>query len=431
VDGELIYEGEHILEVRTIPADGQPAPDAEDLGEAVLMPGFVNVHTHLEYTVMRGLLEDIAFFPWIRALTARKQALNEEDWRASATLGAAEAVAGGVTTIGDCTDSGAALEGAKTLGLGGVIYQEVFGIDEAESVEAICADLHHKVEALQRAAAGTRLRVGVSPHAPYTVRPALFRAVMAYALTKALPVCVHAAESQAEAELIRRGSGPMAEMFAQRGIEWEIPGGSPVQYLHSLGVLGHRTLLVHGVQLSASDRRLIRETGTAWAHCPKSNAKLGNGIASYGLLRQCYAQSPPRIGLGSDSVVSNNTMDLFEEMRFAVLAQRGRRRSFEAMTAKEAVEMATIGGARALGLDQQIGSLEPGKRADILVVRVDGLHTMPCYDPYSAVVYAGSARDVTRTIIGGETIYDRGAFTRIHMEPILARVREVANKLRR
>lgn len=429
-NGEVIYEGEHILEVRAIPIDGQPAPDAEDFGEAVLMPGLVNVHTHLDYTVMRGLLEDMAFFPWIRQLTARKQALRGEDWLASATLGAAEAVAGGVTTIGDCTDSGAALEGAKILGLGGVIYREVFGIDEAESIEAICTNLHRKVEALQKAACGTRLRVGISPHAPYTVRPGLFRAVMEYAQENALPICVHAAESQAEAELIRRGTGPIAEMFAKRGIAWEVPGSTSVQYLHRLGVLGNQTLLVHGIQLSASDPRLIRETGAAWAHCPKSNAKLGNGIASYGLLRQCYIPHPPRIGLGSDSVASNNTMDLFEEMRFAVLVQRGRRRSFQAMTAKEAVEMATIGGARALGMESEVGSLEPGKRADILVVRIDGLHAVPCYDPYSALVYTGSARDVARTIIGGETIYDQGKFTRLDIGPVSARVREAAEKMR-
>src|SRR5207248_5323448 len=126
--GEVVVEDSRIAEVRPVPVDGRPAEDARDLGDAILMPGLVNVHTHLDYTVMRGLLEDIDFFPWIRELTARKEALDEADWIASATIGAAEGVAGGVTTIGECTDSGAGLLGAKKLGLRGIVYREVFGI---------------------------------------------------------------------------------------------------------------------------------------------------------------------------------------------------------------------------------------------------------------------------------------------------------------
>src|SRR5581483_715444 len=138
-DAEVVIEGDRILEVR--PASAASGSDVRDFGEAVLLPGLVNVHTHLDYTVMRGLLEDIEFFPWIRELTARKAALTWEDWVASATWGAAEAVAGGVTTIGDCTDSGAAFWGAKALGLSGVIYQEVFGIDELRPVAEIVEEL--------------------------------------------------------------------------------------------------------------------------------------------------------------------------------------------------------------------------------------------------------------------------------------------------
>jgi cytosine/adenosine deaminase-related metal-dependent hydrolase len=427
-NGEVVVEGERIAEAR--PAPAAPAPDARDFGEAVLMPGLVNVHTHLDYTVMRGLLEDIAFFPWIRELTARKAALDEQDWIASATLGAAEAVAGGVTTLGDCTDSGAALLGAKALGLRGIVYQEVFGIDESQSVPEIMAELRLKVRALRRQAAGTRLRIGVSPHAPYTVRPALFRALNVYAEEENLPVCIHAAESEAESAWIREGTGPIGEMCAQRGIPWDPPGVSPVSYLHALGALTPRTLLVHGVQLAEDDPPLVRAAGAAWAHCPKSNAKLGNGIADMTLLRACGPPDAPRIGLGSDSVASNNTMDLFEEMRFAALAQRALRRDWRAMTAREAVEMATVGGARALGLEGEIGSLEPGRQADLIAVRADGLHALPCYDPYSALVYAGSARDVAMTMIAGEVVYEYGAFPKIALSPLRARLLDAVRKIR-
>ena len=140
-NGEVIIEASEIVEVRQPPLHGAPTPDSLDFGEAIIMPGLVNVHTHLDYTLMRGRLEDIDFFSWIRQLTARKSVLDEQDWVASATMGAAEAVAGGVTTIGECTDSGAALIAAKAMGLRGVVYQEVFGIDETRSVEEIVREM--------------------------------------------------------------------------------------------------------------------------------------------------------------------------------------------------------------------------------------------------------------------------------------------------
>src|SRR5262249_21442654 len=142
------------------------------------------------------------------------------------------------TTLGDCTDSGAALYGAKALGLGGIVYQEVFGIDERQGVPEIVAELQEKVARLQEAAAGTLLSIGISPHAPYTVRPGLFQALALYARQEVLSVCIHAAESRAEAELLRSGTGPIAEMFTRRGIAWQAPGISTVAYLERFDILG-------------------------------------------------------------------------------------------------------------------------------------------------------------------------------------------------
>jgi cytosine/adenosine deaminase-related metal-dependent hydrolase len=427
-NGEVVIEDERIVEVR--PSRDAAITGVRDFGEAVIMPGLVNVHTHLDYTLMRGLLEDVDFFPWIRELTARKAVLEEADWVASATMGAAEAVAGGVTTIGECTDSGAALIGAKRLGLRGIVYQEVFGIDESQTVEEIVSELDLKVRALRWQASGTHLRIGVSPHAPYTVRPELFRALAAYAEKDDLPVCVHAAESQAESDLLRDACGTIAEMYARRGITWSAPGCTTVEYLDSLGVLGPRTLLVHGVQVSAQDREVVRRAGAAWAHCPKSNAKLGNGIAALGLMLGCGPSDTPRVGLGSDSVASNNTIDMFEEMRFAVLLQRARSRRYDAMTSRQAVELATIHGARALGMEDLIGSLEPGKQADVTAVRLDSVPTLPVYDPYNALVYAGSARDVEMTMVAGHVLYDRGRFTYGGIDEARATLASAAQKMR-
>ncbi len=441
-EGEVIIEGDRIVEVH--PAKARSGSGARDLGDAILMPGLVNVHTHLDYTVMRGLLEDIPFFPWIRELTSRKAGLTWEDWIASATMGAAEAVAGGVTTIGDCTDSGAACQGAKALGLSGIIYQEVFGIDTRRTTAEIVAELANKVSRLRRECAGTLLEPGIAPHAPYTVRAELFQALNDYARREALPVCVHAAESRAEAELLRSGVGAIAEMFARREIQWQAPGVSTVAYLDGLGILGPHTLLVHGVNVSAGDRHLIRQQNVAWAHCPKSNAKLGNGVAPLGILcdfRRHEDETRPvnfgRMGLGSDSVASNNTMDLFEEMRFAVLMQRGARHRIEALSAQEAVEIATIGGARALNREHEIGTLEPGKRADLCAVRVNELHSAPAYDPYNALVYSARALDVILTLIAGQVRYDSeagsgplGRFANVDLAPARAQLQLAAQKMR-
>jgi cytosine/adenosine deaminase-related metal-dependent hydrolase len=441
-NGEVVVEGDRIVAVEQ--AEGPGSAEVQDFGDAILMPGLVNVHTHLDYTLMRGLLEDIPFFPWIRELNARKAALTAEDWIASATWGAAEAVAGGVTTIGDCTDSGAAVVGAKRLGLGGIVFQEVFGIDLRQTVPEILAEMEVKLEAHRAAMVGTLLSVGISPHAPYTVRAELMRALGAAAAAAELPLCIHAAESVAETTLFRSGSGAIAEMFQRRGIDWLPPAQSVVAYLETQGVLSPRTLLVHGVQVAAADRERMRRTGAAWAHCPKSNAKLGNGVAPLEILFDHpapYATETAglgvRVGLGSDSVAGNNTMDLFEEMRFAVLMQRGVGRRLSGLTAQAAVEMATLGGAEALGMARQVGSLEIGKRADLCVVGLDDLHCAPAYNPYNALVYAARAADVLFTMIGGTIQYDRclGArwsdrFPNIDLVPVRLDLETAATKMR-
>ena len=441
-NGEVVVEGDRIVAVRH--AEGPAGTTGEDFGDAILMPGLVNVHTHLDYTLMRGLLEDIPFFPWIRELTARKAVLTQEDWIASATWGAAEALAGGVTTIGDCTDSGAALVGAKRLGLSGIVFQEVFGIDTRQTVVEIVSELEAKLDRYRTVIPGTLLALGISPHAPYTVRPELMQALGRFANANALPVCIHAAESTAEGTLFRSGTGPIAEMFQRREIVWRAPNQSVVAYLEAQGVLSTRTLLVHGVQVSAEDRVRMRRTGAAWAHCPKSNAKLGNGVAPLAILLDLpspttvdAAEIGVRVGLGSDSVASNNTMDLFEEMRFAVLMQRGAQRRIDVLTAQMAVEMATRGGAEALGLDSEIGTLEVGKRADLCVVGLDDGHNVPAYHPYNALVYAARASDVLYTVIGGKTRYDRrrgscweARFPNYDLAPVRLALETAAEKMR-
>lgn len=421
-NGEVVVEDGRIAAVRPRRA---PANECRDFGEAVLMPGLVNAHTHLEYTALRGFLEDVPFFPWIRALTAAKTHLDADDWLWSARLGALECLASGITTIGDNTDAGVTMPVAVGVGLRGVIFQELFGIDDREPIQPIMDALAAKITALRRLGTA-QVGVGVSPHALYTIRPALFDAVNEFVRRESLPTSIHVAESPAESALTERGEGPFAEMFARRGLQWDIPHVTPTHYAADLGALGPQALAVHCVHQTEDDTALLARSGAAVVHCPKSNAKLGAGIAP---LARWLRTPGLRVALGTDSAVSNNTLDLFEEMRFALLLQRAHRGDTEAVTAHQIVRLATLGGAGALGLDALTGSLAPGKQADLIAVRLSAAHTMPATDPYAALVYSARAADVVFSLCNGNVLYDGGAWPTLDAPAILKRAHTLRHKI--
>ncbi len=404
--GEVEVRGDALTYVgaaRTVEQRPQGS-EVRDFGEAVLLPGLVNAHTHLEYTLLRGFLEDVPFFPWIRGLMAAKAQYSRADWLLSARLGAAECIRAGITTIGDNTDAGVTAQAASEMGLRARVYQELFGIDEREAAQPLIDELDRKLQRLSAFASDT-VELGISPHALYTIRPELFRAIERYrAANGNLKTSIHVAESPAESRLTEHGDGPFAEMFARRGIAWQCPHATPTQYLFDLGALGQHALAVHCVHQTEDDITLIEQSGAAIAHCPKSNAKLGAGIAPLTgwLARPDLAG---RVALGTDSVVSNNAHDLFEEMRFGLLMQRGKLEEV-AISARQMVSAATLGGARALGWADRIGSLATGKKADVIAVRLDTLHAAPATDPYAALVYSARAEDVCLTMVNGRILYD-------------------------
>jgi len=426
-NGEVAIENGVIVSVGK--ASGRPSVD---LGLAAILPGFVNAHAHLEYTVLRGLLEDIAFFPWIRALTRAKAHLTLEDWTASATLGAAEMLAAGVTTISDSADAGASLGALIASGQRGIVYREVFGIEREPSPQSIVQILSGKVAAMRaqiaRTGADDRVQVGVSPHAPYTVSRELFAAVAAFARREGLMQTIHVAESPAEDELMRTGEGVVRESFRKRGVAWETTGDSSTRYIANAGGFDAPTLAVHCVYTNADDAGLMKESGVSIAHCPKSNGKLGAGVAPLRMLLDAGLA----VGLATDSVASNNAADMFEEMRSAVFAARAREQDVRALSSREALHMATLGGAASLGLDKEIGSLATGKRADLCAVRLDGLHLFPtCEDnPAAALVYAARAPDVSLTIVGGRVVYENGQCALLDVGRLRRSVGEARTKLR-
>lgn len=437
-DGEVVVDGHHIAEVRPRPANGVPVSDALDLGEAVIVPGLVNAHTHLEYTFLRGAAEDLPLFAWLDRLMELKARLMPEDYLASAMQGAAEAALSGVTTIADCTDSGMSAQALARIGLRGISYQEVFGIEATPDVEHTLDTLQQKLQVMKQHAAGSSVRPGIAPHSIYTVRAELLRALVRYADVQGLPLCIHAAESQPEAELALMGTGVRAERLQDRGIQWTPPQCGVLEYLDGLGALRRGTLLAHCVQLTSADFRVLARSGASVVYCPKSNAKLGNGVAPLSSMvrRTADRHSPApylgaRCGIGTDSAVSSNNTDLLEELRFGLLVQRACRRTADRPTAADMFALATLGGARAVGLETEIGTLEVGKAADIAAFALDGHFVAPCHDPVAALVHAASARDCVLTMVGGRIVARSGRVLTTPMAWIRERRQTLVERLRR
>ena len=386
-DGRIAYVGA---------VSQAPKGELHDLGDVLLMPGLVNAHTHLELTVMRGFLEELPFFEWIvRLQRAKTTVLTPESMLDSAKLGLAEGLLAGITTYADTCDSGVALEAMRAMGVRGIMYQETFGPDPASCDEAI-ASLRTKLSR-HLASLSPLVRIGVSPHAPYTVSDRLFEAVTRLAAEMDLPMAVHIAESEEEDRYVRDAAGPFADGHRSRGLTIAPRAETPVALLGRLGVLGRRPLLIHCVRTREADIRAIARARCAIAHCPASNAKLGHGIAP---LHE-WLEHGITVGLGSDSMASNNRMHVLEEARLALLAHRARNPGRPALPTSLALELATIGGARCLGIEHEIGSLEVGKAADFAAFSLRDMAAVPGADPTATAVFAlGGARASTVAVAG-------------------------------
>jgi 5-methylthioadenosine/S-adenosylhomocysteine deaminase len=431
-DGAVAVEGHRIAAVGARAALKEKYPDAavEDFGDAVITPGFVNAHSHLELTAMRGFLEreESAFTAWLGKLTfARLNYMTAEDLYISAAWGAAEAARAGVTTLADASDAASAsMRALNEVGLRGIVYQEAFGPDPRLAQENF-EKLKDKISVL-RGFETEPVRAGVSPHAVYTVCAPLIEMIARYTLDENLPLMMHAAESEAEELLLRNGRGPFADNLSRRGIEWNAPGVSVIEYLERTGLLSARPLLAHCIRADEPDIERIVETGAGVAHCPKSNAKLGHGRAPFA----AFVNKGASVGLGSDSVASNNICDMLEEARFAALLSRAagdKLLSGESMNAREVLFAATTGGAQAIGLDDRTGALVAGSQADLVIIKLDGAHQQPVYDAASTLVFSSSARDVLLTVVAGREIFRDGRVLTVDEERLRARMMEIQEKL--
>jgi len=388
-DGAVLVEGDRVAQV---------GPRAALAGDAVrerrwpgvLLPGLVNAHTHLEYGPPFADLatSGLPFPQWIAELTRRRQGMAEQDWQVAARGSAHLLVKSGTTAVADVVSVGPAITVAGALGLQGISYGELAGVDGNGWAEAL--------PRLERILATPGRTTGVSPHTLYTLSTEVFRKMVDGARARGMRLHPHLAETSDEAEWVLSGTGSFAGFVERFGMEMELHGVgagiSPVRHCDELGGLGPDVHVAHGVHVDAEDRALLRERGTVVALCPRSNAVLQAGEAPVA----AYLSEGSPVALGTDSLASTPDLDLVAEARATrdLARRQGLERPEEAL-----VRAMTLGGAQALGLP--LGTLEPGGRADLAVfdVPTDG-------DPYVELLEHGAGRCVA-TVLGGRLVHRR------------------------
>ncbi len=363
-----------------------------DASDAVVIPGLINAHTH--GCLLRGLYEDKPLHEWLQNLCfPMEQRLLPAHTTAAAHMNQLEMIRGGTTTFVDMYRHPTAVaEVVEKSGLRAILCPQVMELGSGRG------ETWEEAERFLRARAGEtgHISTWIGPHAPYTVTGEGYRRAARLAAELGLRVKTHLCETQFEVDLIQQREGL-----------------GPVEWLDSLGVL-EGLVAAHAVVLSESDRNLLARRGAAIVHNPTSNMKLASGVAEVGA---ATASNIP-LGLGTDSVLSNNKLDMIQEMRAAALLQKSATGDAAALPAQEALHMATLGGARALGLEEEIGSVEVGKRADLAVIDFAAPHLWPWLrgvtgdNTVSQIVYASNASDVIHTVVDGRVLMkDREVLT--------------------
>ncbi len=409
-----------------------PDEEVKDFGSAAIMPGLVDLHTHLENAVIRGIVHDVPYTTWIMSLVETSNKLDVADWYDSAILGGLEALSSGITCVADITATGAASTATQKLGLRSVIYREVGAMDKRRVDYAMRLaenDILHWREEVDP----ERVTIGIAPAAMYACHPSVFGRVTELANREHLPVAMHMAGNREEFNFIKYGSSPFAVhvMDDKRGYvevpPWLPTGTTPVRYALNWGAFeAENVLAIHCVHVDEKDIQKLKKYDVAVGVCPRINAQLGMGVAPMSE----FLRAGLRLGLGTDSPAATDSTDMFEEMRLGMLVQRAVNTS-TFLESATMLEMATMGGARALRLDDKIGSLEVGKCADIIAVDLSGSHQTPTTDPVSAVVNTCTGSDVLMTMVAGVPLYETNKWNvGIEVARSIARVIEIRGKLR-
>jgi 5-methylthioadenosine/S-adenosylhomocysteine deaminase len=407
--GCVCVHGDRIIHAGKNPAETHALRTIDARG-GLILPGLVNGHTHAAMTLFRGLADDLPLMQWLNDYIFRVEKKMDGDFVYVGTLLAcAEMILSGTTTFCDMylfeneAAAAASQAGMRCL-VGEVLYD--FPSPNYGPIES---GFEYTESLIERWKGHPLVRVAVEPHSLFTCSEALLKRANEMALRHDVPLILHLAESADEVAQIRARYGK-----------------GPVEHLSSLGLLGPHLIADHCVHLDASDLKTLAGHGVRVIHNPESNMKLASGIAPVIEMLACGIT----VGLGTDGCASNNNLDLFAEMDTLAKLHKVRTMDTTAMNAVSALRMATIEGARALGMGEEVGSLEAGKKADVIVVDLDRPHLTPLYNPYSQIVYAARGSDVSHTIINGRVVMAQRNLQSIDVVEVLGRAREKARLVR-
>ncbi|MBV9174640.1 MAG: amidohydrolase [Chloroflexi bacterium] len=408
--GNVFAPGAVSIVNNRIQAVGTPTEVGEGqvlrLDGRVLMPGLVDVHTHTPMWLFRGLTEDPPRGEWLaQRMRPYEQRASTRDLVHAASAGCLELLLNGVTTIADrYGDMDAIAPAIEASGLRAVVAHSLYDDGAEERLEHTRALIERYGTDAQR----SRVSVAIGPHATDTCGPELLRRVRDLAERTGARVVIHVAQSAEEVTAVRARDGVGC-----------------AEYLDQLGLLGPNVLIAHATYLSTAEAELVGRRGASVAHCPSSNAKLEGRIAPVGVMRAAGAT----VGLGTDAAACNNGMDLFEEMKIAGLLNKVAADDPSYLTADELLSMATLEGARALGMEQLIGSIEADKYADLIAIRTDGARVRPWHNDAANLVYAVRGSDVSDVWVGGEQVMCNGQPTRLDVEAIVRDASKAASSL--
>jgi 5-methylthioadenosine/S-adenosylhomocysteine deaminase len=383
-----------------------------DAGGRVIMPGLINTHGHAPMVMYRGLADDLALMDWLQQyiFPAEAKTVAPAFVRAGTALAALEMIRSGTTTYVDMYYFEEEIARVtRAAGLRGVLGQTVIGFPSPDAKTP--ADALARTERfLQEFAADPLITPAVAPHSMYLVDKDVLLACRALAVKYQKPLLIHLAETEDEIKTAR-------ERF----------GASPTAYLQGIGFWAPKTVAAHGVWVTDEDIALLAQAHVGVSHNPESNMKLASGTAPV----PRYLKAGVAVGLGTDGAASNNDLDMFEAMRQTAFLHKLATRDPRALPAATVLELATLGGARALAMDRQVGSLEPGKRADVLIVSMASARQTPLYDPVSHLVYATRGDDVETTIVHGKVLMENRTVLTLDEASVLVEARRMSEEVRR
>ncbi len=413
-DGAVAVKGERIIAVGTraeLSARFQPKRTLDAAGR-VVMPGLINTHTHVPMVLFRGLADDLPLMEWLQKtiFPAEAKNVNEDFCRAGTRLACLEMMRSGTTTFVDMYyfESAIADETAKA-GLSGILGQTVidFPVPDAKTWKDGMAGAE---EFVRRWKDHPLVTPALAPHSGYTVSADHLKEAHGFAKRLDVPLLIHVAENEQEVATIRRQQN-----------------ATPVAYLESLGVLDERVVAAHMVWPEDADIETLVRRKVGVAHCPNSNLKLASGAAPVPKMLKAGVA----VGLGTDGAASNNMLDLWREIDLAAKLHKLTSKNAAMLPAREALELATIRGAKAIRRDRDLGSLEAGKLADLILVRMDAVHQTPLHNVLSQLVYATRGSDVETTIVHGKIIMENRKALTLDEAEILAKTKEWREKIRK